>query len=215
MAIAIVAAAAVSAASAYFGNQAASKQAEKTRQDTLSWQKRAEAAAQPFLQNSQTDYGVLANAMGVNGQQGMQSYLQNSMNPLLAGAQSNALDAMNQKYAAMGYGPLSGNQINSANNLMQSSYLGQYNTQVAQLAHAAQGQGAIGANMYGVSASALGPATQAGLMQGQYAGQAIAGAGQAASQGISALGGNPGAQSWFAGLGSSAATPQTAGAMRG
>lgn len=204
MAIAIVAlaAAAGSAAASYFGNQAAAKQAEKARQDAIAWRNQVTKAAAPFMQGSQTDYSVLANAMGVNGQQGIQSYLTNSINPLLAGAQSNALDALNQKFAAMGYGPLSGNQIAAGNKLMQESYLNQYNTQVAQLAQAAQAQGAIGANMYGTAGASLGPSTQAGLAAGQYQGQAIAGAGQTMSQGVMGAASSPAAQQWFQGLGS-------------
>ncbi len=212
MALAIVAVAAASAASAYFGNQAASKQAEKARQDALAWKNQVAKAASPFLQGSQTDYGVLANAMGVNGQAGMQSYIDNSLNPLLKGAQSNALDALNQKYAAMGYGPLGGNQIAAGNNLMQSSYLNQYNQQVAQLAQAAQAQGSIGANMYGTAGQALGASTQAGLANAQYQGQAIAGAGQAGAQGMNALAQNPQAQSWFQGLGNSGTSSSMSGA---
>jgi hypothetical protein len=202
MAIAIVAAAAIGAASAYFGNQTASKQAEKVRQDAVNWRNQVVKAADPFLQGAQNDYSVLDNAMGVNGQAGMQSYMTNSLNPLLAGAQSNALNALNQKYAAMGYGPLSGNQIAAGNNLMQQSYLNQYNQQVSQLAQAAQGRGAIGANMYGTAGQANAYSTQAGLASAQYQGQAIAGAGQQAANGLTSLAGYPGASNWFSGLGS-------------
>lgn len=187
IAIALVASAAISAYSSYAANKSASKKAEQARQDAANWKNQVVKAADPFLKGSMADYGVLSNATGVNGQAGMQSYLDNSINPLLGSAQNQALTALNQKYAAMGYGPMTGNQIAAGNNLMQTSYLDQYNKQVAQLSQIASQKGSIGANMYGVAGQALNAQTQAALASAQYSGQAIAGAGNAVAQGISGL----------------------------
>ncbi len=199
--MAMIAAAAIpaviGAVSSYMGNKAAAKQAEKARQDALAWRKEVTTAAQPFLTGSTNAYNLLGNALGLGGQEGIQSYLSASLNPLLAGAQSNAVDALNQKYAAMGYGPMDGNKIASANRLLQDMYLNQYNTGVNNLNSMAQGMGNIGSNFYGTASNALNASTTAGLTQGQYNGQAIGGAGNYLMQGASGVLNSPQVQNYL------------------
>jgi hypothetical protein len=187
------------------GNKANSAAAEAAAQQ-LAYQKQVQgqlfSLADPYNKGSQASYGALANAMGVNGQAGMQSYLTNSMNPLLAGAQGNALDAINQKYAAMGYGPVSGNQMAAGNNLLQGMYLGQYNTQVGQLSNAAAQEGGLATTLYGQGAGVASASNQPASQLAQYTGQAGAQMGAGMSQGLGAALGSPQGKSLIGGLGS-------------
>jgi hypothetical protein len=187
------------------GQNANNKAAEQAAAQ-LAYQKQVQGQlfglADPYNKGSQASYGALANAMGVNGQAGMQSYLTNSINPLLAGAQGNALDAMNQKYAAMGYGPMSGNQMAAGNNLLQGMYLGQYNTQVGQLSNAAAQEGGLATNLYGAGAGVASASNQPASQLAQYTGQAAGQMGAGLSQGLGAALGSPQGKSTIGGLGS-------------
>ncbi len=187
------------------GSEANDKAAEVAAQQ-LAYQKQVQGQlfnlADPYNKGSLASYGALANAMGVNGPAGMQSYLANSMNPMLQGAQGNALDAMNQKYAAMGYGPMSGNQIAAGNNLLQGMYMNQYNTQVGQLANAAQAQGGLATTLYGQGAGVASASNQPASQLAQYTGQAGAQMGAGISQGLGGALGSPQGKSLLGGLGS-------------
>jgi hypothetical protein len=202
-----IAAAAVPAIIGGIMGSNANDEAAKVAAQQLAYQKQVQGQlfnlADPYNKGSLASYGTLANAMGVNGQAGMQSYLTNSINPLLAGAQGNALDAMNQKYAAMGYGPVSGNQMAAGNNLLQGMYLGQYNTQVGQLSNAAAQQGGLATNLYGAGANVAGASNQPASQLAQYTGQAGAQMGAGISQGLGAALGSPQGKSMLGSVGTS------------
>lgn len=187
------------------GSDANDKAAEQAAQQ-LAYQKEVQGQlfnyAQPYNQGAQAGYGALSNAMGVNGQAGMQSYLTNTMNPLMQGAQGNALDAMNQKYAAMGFGPMSGNQIAAGNNLLQNMYLGQYNTQVGQLSNTSAQQGGLATNLFGSGAQVAGASNQPASQLAQYTGQAAGQMGAGVSQGLGAALGSPQGKSMLGSVGS-------------
>jgi hypothetical protein len=209
----------IGAAGSYFGGKSAEKTAKEQAAAAAAWRAQVTQAASPFLQGSQQGYSAVADALGLNGAAGMQSYLTNSMNPLLAGAQGNALDAMNQKMRAQGYAPMaqSGNTISEANKLLQGMYLNQYNQQVGQTLQDAQGQGGIAASMYGTAGSSLNPQVTAGLASAGYGGGATGSLGYYGMQGATGYLSSPDGKSFLSGLSaptsSASSLPPTVGTV--
>jgi hypothetical protein len=177
----------ISGVSSYYGNKTAASIASANAAASAAWRGQVTNAAQPWKTTSESSYNLLGQALGTQGASGVQSYLANYVTPLMSGVESNATKQLSQKYAAMGYGPVSGNASKEIASYLSQLELNQYNTGVQNLQNAASSSGSLAASMYGTAGQSLSSQTSSSNTAAQYSGQSVAGLGSGVSSAVSSL----------------------------